>query len=499
MPEIFTAPIKRTSHYDALGVSADASESEIKRAYRKLAFAHHPDKNPGNVQSATKKFTEVKEAYEVLSDPEQRRKYDKEIGRYGLKSSSSFPTYETPAPKRHQYSYTFDGAPNRSASKSRESYPPSSRRSSSNPRDPFDTVPTAHVRRSSSRSRRDPPDAPPLTPPSPRTRRSSSKPRGDASPTTPPPYIGRSPSRSRGDSPFDTSPRTPPPHIRCSPSKPRGDAAFDASPTTPPAYIRRSSSKPRSDPFDTPRGSSRPRADTYDGTPLRSSSSKSRDHFGVLNAHASSKRRDSIDTTPARRSRRQDTEQILLDPEFDRSRYAAAERAKVLWERRQKEMEEMVQAERRRTEAHLAELRENMERRENLRLEVEKREAQWREEEARRHSLKPGLEKRQTKREARQRELERKDAEQRQEEWRESVRKAAERKEAEKIDLEKGENDRRQQIIQSIMKVQDMISEYGMGNPAKSKSWARYRTEDELKSYLKLQCAILVEILQERS
>ncbi|RPB06090.1 DnaJ-domain-containing protein [Choiromyces venosus 120613-1] len=113
MPEMFTTPIKRANHYAVLGVAADASDAEIKKAYRKLAFAHHPDKNPGNVQSATEKFTElfggigedetsktadgkcddikVKEAYEVLNDPEQRRKYDNENGRYSLKSSSSFP------------------------------------------------------------------------------------------------------------------------------------------------------------------------------------------------------------------------------------------------------------------------------------------------------------------------------------------------------------------------------------------------------------------------
>ncbi|PWW79880.1 DnaJ-domain-containing protein [Tuber magnatum] len=92
MPGTSAAANKSTNHYDALGVPFDASDAEIKKAYRKLAFAHHPDKNPGNVQNATKKFTEVKEAYEALSDPERRRKYDKEIGRYGLKSSSSFPS-----------------------------------------------------------------------------------------------------------------------------------------------------------------------------------------------------------------------------------------------------------------------------------------------------------------------------------------------------------------------------------------------------------------------
>ena len=60
MPEMFTTPIKRANHYAVLGVTADASDAEIKKAYRTLAFTHHPDKNPGNVQSATEKFTEVR-------------------------------------------------------------------------------------------------------------------------------------------------------------------------------------------------------------------------------------------------------------------------------------------------------------------------------------------------------------------------------------------------------------------------------------------------------
>jgi len=60
MPEMFTTPIKRANHYGVLGVTTNASDAEIKKAYRKLAFTHHPDKNPGNVQSATEKFTEVR-------------------------------------------------------------------------------------------------------------------------------------------------------------------------------------------------------------------------------------------------------------------------------------------------------------------------------------------------------------------------------------------------------------------------------------------------------
>ena len=62
-------------YYGTLGVNRDASEKEIKQAYRKLARKDHPDVNPGD-KSAEAKFKQVNEAYEVLSDKEKRRKYD---------------------------------------------------------------------------------------------------------------------------------------------------------------------------------------------------------------------------------------------------------------------------------------------------------------------------------------------------------------------------------------------------------------------------------------
>lgn len=62
-------------YYEILGVGKDASEKEIKRAFRRLARQHHPDVNPGDPR-AEERFKEINEAHEVLSDPEKRKKYD---------------------------------------------------------------------------------------------------------------------------------------------------------------------------------------------------------------------------------------------------------------------------------------------------------------------------------------------------------------------------------------------------------------------------------------
>ena len=63
-------------YYQILGVSRNASDEEIKRAYRKLAMQYHPDRNRGKEKWANEKFKEINEAYGVLGDPEKRRQYD---------------------------------------------------------------------------------------------------------------------------------------------------------------------------------------------------------------------------------------------------------------------------------------------------------------------------------------------------------------------------------------------------------------------------------------
>src|SRR5512137_2269527 len=65
----------KADYYETLGIEKNASEEDIKKAYRRLAMKYHPDKNPGD-KTAEEKFRETTEAYEILKDPQRRSQYD---------------------------------------------------------------------------------------------------------------------------------------------------------------------------------------------------------------------------------------------------------------------------------------------------------------------------------------------------------------------------------------------------------------------------------------
>lgn len=102
-------PSKR-DYYDILGVSKNASKEEIKKAYRKLALEHHPDRNKSS--DATEKFKEINEAYEVLSDPKKKQTYD-QFGHAafgpgtGPGGFGGFPGGQTRTYKQGPFTYTY--------------------------------------------------------------------------------------------------------------------------------------------------------------------------------------------------------------------------------------------------------------------------------------------------------------------------------------------------------------------------------------------------------
>src|SRR5258708_40254796 len=94
--------IEFKDYYAILGVKKDASNDEIKQAYRRLAKEHHPDLHPEHKKvQAGERFKEINEAYEVLSDPEKRAKYD-QIGP-GWDSAQEFHEPPRGAGTRHGF------------------------------------------------------------------------------------------------------------------------------------------------------------------------------------------------------------------------------------------------------------------------------------------------------------------------------------------------------------------------------------------------------------
>jgi len=78
----------KRDYYTVLGINRDATEEQIRKAYRKLAMKHHPDRNPDD-KASEEKFKEAKEAYEVLTDPKKRPAYD-QFGHAGVEQSAGF-------------------------------------------------------------------------------------------------------------------------------------------------------------------------------------------------------------------------------------------------------------------------------------------------------------------------------------------------------------------------------------------------------------------------
>eukprot|EP00238_Polyblepharides_amylifera_P014628 CAMPEP_0196599834 /NCGR_PEP_ID=MMETSP1081-20130531/95068_1 /TAXON_ID=36882 /ORGANISM="Pyramimonas amylifera, Strain CCMP720" /LENGTH=138 /DNA_ID=CAMNT_0041925633 /DNA_START=651 /DNA_END=1064 /DNA_ORIENTATION=+ len=103
-------------YYQLLGIGRDADDDTIKKAYRKKAMKWHPDKNPDNKSAAEKKFKEIAEAFDVLSNPQTKTVYD-QYGEEGLKAGPPPTGGEASGSGSGQsfpggFSYQFSGDPN---------------------------------------------------------------------------------------------------------------------------------------------------------------------------------------------------------------------------------------------------------------------------------------------------------------------------------------------------------------------------------------------------
>lgn len=107
MPTKYNGCMAKRDYYEVLGVSKNASDDEIKKAYRKLAIKYHPDKNPGD-KEAEEKFKEISEAHEVLSDKQKRARYD-QFGHAGVGGASGNPFGGAGNPFGQGQSFNFNG------------------------------------------------------------------------------------------------------------------------------------------------------------------------------------------------------------------------------------------------------------------------------------------------------------------------------------------------------------------------------------------------------
>ena len=95
-------------YYAILGVAKDATQDEIKSAYRKLAMKWHPDRNPDNLEEAKNKFAEINEAYETLGNPEKRQQYDNPSPFGNMGGGGGYQEWTDPSGNMH-FSFTSDG------------------------------------------------------------------------------------------------------------------------------------------------------------------------------------------------------------------------------------------------------------------------------------------------------------------------------------------------------------------------------------------------------
>jgi DnaJ homolog subfamily B member 4 len=122
-PNLLLKPMPPMEYYKVLNVDQNATEQELRIAFRKFALAYHPDRNPGN-KKAERIFMFGSNAHDVLMDPEKRRIYD-EYGEEGLKNGW------TPPPHPSRQNYCYHGSTPASSSRQSKSTNPSSSSSSS--------------------------------------------------------------------------------------------------------------------------------------------------------------------------------------------------------------------------------------------------------------------------------------------------------------------------------------------------------------------------------